>query len=123
MMRLIHLLIVCPLLLLTALSSCDRKANTRLKGQTNTTMTFYGLVVDELGTPLAGVRVEYEVEAYPKDWTFETRGRPNDVSRLSAVTNDQGRFEFVAKGCWLRMVDVALDGYRHFWEMDTSGGK
>jgi hypothetical protein len=86
-------------------------------------MTFYGFVVDELGTPLPGVHVEYEVEAYPKDWTFETRGRPNDASRLSAVSDEQGRFEFVAKGCWLRMVDVARDGYRHFWEMDTAGGQ
>jgi hypothetical protein len=104
--------IVYLLSVLALLSSCDKRPASGLKGQTNTTMTFYGLVVDELGAPLRGVDVEYEVEAYPKDWTFETRGRPYDVSKVKATSDERGRFDILVTGCRLRKTDVVRNGYR-----------
>src|SRR5688500_1748758 len=74
--------------------SCDRGPGSALKGQVNTTVVFHGLTVDQDGRPLPGVRVEYRVEAYPKDWTFETRDRPHDISTVSAVSDAAGRFTF-----------------------------
>lgn len=113
--------ILLPTMLLLAavfLVACDRSSD--LKGQKNTTLTFYGLVVDQDGTPLPETQVQYQVEAYPKDWTFDTRGRPYDVSTVTATSDSQGRFSFRITGCHLRMLSVTRNGYRHLWEQDTS---
>jgi hypothetical protein len=112
------------LLVLTGLgiASCDRDPAGRLKGQTNTTITFYGLAVDQDGNPLAGAEFEYRVEAYPKDWTFETRGRDNDVSTVNATTDARGRFQFTVTGCKLVRRKAACEGYRHLAEEDYHGG-
>ena len=111
--------------LLTALFifACDQAPSSRLKGQTNTKIRFYGLVVDQDGAPLKGATIEYLVEAYPKDWTFETRGRPYDVSSVSATSGHDGTFSFEATGCHLRLQEAERTGYRHLWEQDTSDGK
>lgn len=104
---------------LAMLSACERSS--QLKGQSNTTITFYGLAVDQSGKPLAGVQIRYQVEAYPKDWTFESRGRPYDVSTVVATSDSQGRLSFTVTGCHLRLTEGTRAGYRHFWEQDTSG--
>jgi hypothetical protein len=97
--------------------ACDRDASSELKGQVNTTLTFYGLTVDQDGQPLPGVKVEYQVDAYPKDWTFETRGRPYDTSVVSATSDASGRFQLKVTGCSLRRKSVAAPaGYRHLFE-------
>src|SRR4051812_2851406 len=94
-----------------------------LKGQINATITFHGLTVDQDGNPLGGVTVEYLVNGYPKDWTFDTRGRDHEHSRVSATSDANGRFQFDATGCELiRMKVVAPAGYRHFCEENTGRG-
>jgi hypothetical protein len=98
--------------------ACDRPSG--MKGQRNTTVEFYGMVVDQDGNPLPGATIDYQVEAYPKDWTFETRNRPYDLSKVSAVSDAQGRFVFSATGCMLRLLDARCPRYRHFMELDTS---
>jgi hypothetical protein len=101
------------------IASCDRDPGGGLKGQTNATMTFYGLAVDQDGSPLAGAQFEYRVEAYPKDWTFETRDRDNDVSTVSATTDARGRFQFTVTGCKLIRRKGDRAGYRHLFEEDV----
>jgi hypothetical protein len=102
-------------------SGCDDKPSPALKGQVNTTISFHGLTVDQDGRPLPGVRVEYQVEAYPKDWTFETRGKPYDVMSVAATTGEDGRFNFKVTGRGLRLKRVvAPPGFRHLFEQ--SGG-
>ena len=101
-------------------AGCDRKPSSSLKGQINTPIRFYGIVVDQDGKPLPNVVVEYQVDAYPKDWTYETRGRPYDTSFVSATSGNDGRFQFDATGCILRLKKVELTGYRHLWETNGS---
>ena len=116
---------LAPLLLLLVgfgIASCDRDPAGRLKGQTNTTITFYGLAVDQDGTPLAEAQFEYRVEAYPKDWTFETRGRDNDVSTVNATTDARGRFQFTVTGCKLVRRKADYRNYRHLFEQDLGDG-
>ena len=103
--------------------ACDDARSSSLKGQANTTIRFHGIVVDQDGAPLSGAVIQYQVEAYPKDWTFETRGRPNDVSSVSATSGDDGRFSFDVTGCFLRLQSADRDGFRHLWEQDTSDGR
>src|SRR6185295_17988058 len=63
------------------------------------------------------------LEAYPKDWTFDTRGRLNDMSTVKSTSDTEGRFQFEVTGCLLRMKDISRVGYRHLWEQDTSDGR
>lgn len=107
-------------LLAATLSACAKDPSSELKGQVNTTLTFYGLAVDQDGKPLEGVRIEYDAYAYPKDWTFETRGRPYDVSKVIAVSNAQGQLGFAVTGCFLRLSSATCLGYRNFLELDDS---
>lgn len=100
--------------------ACDRSSPSDLKGQTNTTMTFHGKVIDQDGSPLQGARFEFRVEAYPKDWTFNTRDRDNNVSSASAISDANGLFQFTVTGCRLIRSKAERDGYRHFYEMDSS---
>jgi hypothetical protein len=60
------------------------------------------------------------VDAYPKDWTFETRGRPYDISFVTATSGADGRFEFEATGCVLRLKTAGCAGYRHLYEKNAS---
>src|SRR5438067_10293 len=46
---------------------CNRTPSAALKQQTNATIHFYGVAVDQNGKPLAGATIEYQVDAYPKD--------------------------------------------------------
>ncbi|HYO08355.1 MAG TPA: hypothetical protein VER17_05240 [Tepidisphaeraceae bacterium] len=105
-----------------AVAGCKRSPNSSLKGQVNATITFHGLVVDQDGTPLPGARIEYTVSAYPKDWSFDTRGRPYDVSSFSATSDPQGRFSVPVTGCILRLSSATREGYRHLTDNDTSNG-
>jgi hypothetical protein len=98
------------------LTSCDQKPSAALKGQVNATIRFYGLAVDQDGKPLPGARIEFQVDAYPKDWTFETRGRPYDVSFASGTSDASGRFDFEVAGCILRLKSAEASGYRHLFE-------
>jgi hypothetical protein len=117
LLQALAILAVCA----TGLPGCDDKPATAMKGQVNATVRFYGLAVDQDGNPLPGVRVEYQVDAYPKDWTFETRGRPYDTSVVSVASGHDGRLEFEATGCILRMKKVEKVGYRHLWETNGAG--
>lgn len=108
--------------LLLAVQGCDRGGTPALKGQTNTTVTFYGQAVDQDGQPLPGANFEYRVEAYPKDWTFDTRGRQNDASTVSATSGSDGRFQFTITGCKLVRMKAERDGYRHLFEQDLRDG-
>lgn len=105
-------------LLLTAVS-CDRSKG--LKGQRNAVLTFYGATVDQDGSPLPGASIEYQVDAYPKDWTWNTQARPYVSSQVRAVSDANGRFQFTVTGCILRRLDAAREGYRHFCEEDSGG--
>ena len=89
--------------------ACDRDGSSGLKGQVNTTLTFYGLTVDQDGQPIPGVKVEYQVDAYPKDWTFETRGRPYDTSIVSATSDASGRFQLKRPLNEPPALDIALN--------------
>jgi hypothetical protein len=101
-------------------SGCDNRPSSTLKGQVNTTVAFHGLTIDQDGRPLSGVRVEYEVQAYPKDWTFEKRDRPYDMSKASAVSDAAGRFTLTVTGSVIRRTVLqAPPGYRSFTEEDT----
>ena len=111
------LLNVMSLLAITAVVACDRSSG--LKGQKNTTLEFYGLVVDQDGKPLADAQIQYQVDAYPKDWTFDTRGRPYDTSRVGVTSDARGRFQFAVTGCILRRLKAEKGGYRHFYEEDS----
>lgn len=105
---------LCILLMIAG--SCGRNT-VGLKGQSNATLTFFGSTVDQEGTPLPGVRIEYECEAFPADWTFDKRGEPLVKSVLRAVSDDRGRFSFTADAHTLRRLRVdAPTGYRHFYE-------
>jgi hypothetical protein len=99
--------------------SCDRDSGSRLQGQTNSTITFYGLAVDQDGSPLAGAQFEYRIEAYPKDWTFEKRDRDNDVSMVNATTDARGQFQFTVTGCKLIRRKADHHGYRHLFDEDV----
>lgn len=101
-------------------AGCDRNASNSMKGQANTTITFYGLAVDQDGRPLSGASFQFRVEAYPKDWSFETRGRENDVSMLSAVSDADGRFQFTVTGCKLIRRKAELTGYRELSDKGAS---
>src|SRR5215217_9603050 len=79
--------------------SCNRGRQSGMKGQTNATLTFYGKVVDQDGAPMGGARFEFRVEAYPKDWTFDTRDRDNDASTVTAGSGADGRFQFHVTAC------------------------
>src|SRR5687767_3430493 len=97
-----HGLIYLTFVLLSlSTTSCKPNPTSKLKGQTNATLTFYGKAVDEHGQPLPGVTFDYRVEAFPQDWTFETRGRLNDVSSIHATSGEDGRFQFTVTACRL----------------------
>jgi len=101
-------------------SGCDNRPSSALKGQVNTTVAFHGLTVDQDGRPLPGVRVEYEIQAYPKDWTFETRDRPYDMSKAGALSDAAGRFTLTVTGSVIRRTVLqGPPGYRSFTEEDS----
>jgi hypothetical protein len=112
-------MIAAAIMGLFIVAGCDPGPSSQLKGQTNTTLTFYGLVVDENGSPLSGATIAYQVDAYPEDWTFDTRGRPYDMAEVSATSDERGRFQFTATGCILRRLDAERLGYRHFFDEDV----
>jgi hypothetical protein len=122
--RLMHVSTAGGVMLLLALlgTSCDGGRESALKGQGNTTLTFYGLAVDQDGAPLPGAHFEYRVESYPKDWTFETRGRDNDVTTATAVSDSRGRFQFTVTTCKLIRRRAEREGYRHLFEQDLHDG-
>jgi hypothetical protein len=97
---------------------CKRSPAAHLKGQSNLATTFYAKVVDQDGAPLSGVTFEFRVDAYPKNWTFATRGRPHDVSTVTATSDSQGAIEFELTGCVLSMINAERAGYRLLEELD-----
>jgi len=98
----------------SAYFGCDRDPSTRLlKGQANAAMTFYGMSVDQNGNPLPGVTFEFIIDSIPKDWTFETRGKPNDRITHKAVSGRDGRFKLEVTAHRLFINEAKLPGYRH----------
>jgi hypothetical protein len=88
-----------------------------LRKPLNIQMTFYGLAVDQDGRPMPGVEFTYELQAYPRDWSFATRLQENTRTRLKAVSGPDGRFELEVDGCFLEVRGVKVPaGYRHFFE-------
>jgi hypothetical protein len=120
-MRYISSAVGAVVLLVLIGKACDGGPGSALKGQSNATITFYGLAVDQDGAPLPGAIFEYRLEAYPKDWTFDTRGRPNDASTVTATSDDKGRFQFTVTGCTLQRLKAERQGYRHFCDEDRHG--
>ena len=90
-----------------------------LAGQTNLRMTFYGRAVDEKGRGLAGVEFKFLIEAYPADWSFQTRGRPDERSQVSVVSDANGDFHFDINGKMLRLTAASKAGYRELYELDV----
>lgn len=100
------------LILCLLAKGCEEKpSSSNLQGQTNASLRFYGLAVDQDGRPLAGARIEYQVDAYPKDWTFETRGRPYETTFVSATSGADGKFEFDVVGCIMRLKTSSIADY------------
>lgn len=106
------------ILLAAVVAGCNRSSG--LKGQSNTTLPFYGKVVDQVGKPLAGVAFDFRVESYPNGWTFDTRGRDNDVHHVTATSDAQGGFSFTVSGCQMFRMRAEKQGYRHFEDTDSS---
>lgn len=103
------------LLLLTTIPAgdgCDRPQD-HLAGQKNVRVIFYGLAVDENGRPLEAATFQIISEAFPDDWTFETRGRPHDRKTFQVRSDATGRFEIelVTRGIFIEHAERA--GYRH----------
>ena len=101
---------------------CNRNAPAGLKGQSNMDMVFYGKAVDQDGQPLSGASFEFRVEAFPKDWTYETRARPSDVVTVQAVSDQNGLFQLKLTGHRLTRLKADRDGYRHYFEKDLQDG-
>ena len=97
---------------------CDNNPRRAVKGQTNATVTFYAKALDQEGNPLTGARFEYRLESYPKDWTFDTRGRPKDASNVTLSSGSDGRFERSITGCELILIKAECPGYRHLFDED-----
>src|SRR5215208_2134409 len=95
---------------------CERPSSA-LKGQANAPITFYGLAIDQNGQAIEGVSVSYQVESFPKDWTFEKRGEPLITTAVSGTSDSRGRFEFTANAHTLRRLNVeSPPKYRHLFE-------
>lgn len=105
--------LIMTFLMTTGTISCEQSAPSGLNGQGNASMTFYGIAVDQHGEPLRGARFEFIVEAIPKDWTFETRGKPHVRATISAVSDTDGRFRFDIVAHSLFLQSASLDGFRH----------
>lgn len=123
--RILHWTAIVPLFAVLINGGCKDDPASALKGQDNTQVTFYGLAVDQDGTPLQGVSFEVVVDAIPRDWTFETRGRPHDRTRRMLVTDENGRFSIDATAHLIFIEKAHLPGYRHLfakWSDDTNTG-
>lgn len=106
------ILSILPLLI----SGCDRGATGNMKGQTNSSFIFFGRAVDQDGKPLVGVQFVGEMESFPADWTFESRGKPALHTPVHATSGADGRFEVQLNGYLLRFTDVSCAGFRHFYD-------
>jgi len=100
-----------------ALVLISRASRVPLRGQANGALTFYGRCVDQDGNPLAGVTVSYECESFPSNRSFERRGDPLLISTVSAMSRDDGTFQFTVEGHVLKRKSVSAPaGYRHLFE-------
>ena len=115
------IVVLIGILLLVGQQVLRRVTPFGLKGQTNTTLTFYGKVVDQDGNPLEGAKIEYEVESYPTDWTFSSRARLNNRETVTFTSGADGRFSGRITRCKLFRLSATLDGYRHFGEEYSDG--
>lgn len=120
-MKLAIIVIGCAILLACALLvlRLNRSNIGILKTQQNSYLIFYGLAVDENGKSLVGAVFEIEIEAIPAGWTYETRGKPHERSKITAISGPDGRFQFDIVGHIIRVTRAEREGYRHFYEMDT----
>jgi hypothetical protein len=106
------------LLFFSFFQGCDDIQTTGMKGQRDTTMQFYAKAVDEDGQPLSDVQFEYAAEAYPKDWTFEKRARPKEVSKVSFISSADGTFKGTVSGSNLNLIKAERVGYHHLFDED-----
>ena len=107
------------MILVALISGCSDPAD-KLQGQVNVQLIYYALVVDQDGQPMPDVMFSYRLEAYPRDWTFDTRGRDYEPTFHRAKSDANGRFQLQLDGCILRLQKVSIpEGYRHFFEEDT----
>jgi len=97
----------------------EEQAKSSLNKEINTILMFYGVAVDQDGKALQGARFTIEVEAIPKDWSFDKRGEPHGFSTITATSGSDGRFQIEVTGHILRLKRVERSGYRHFFDLDT----
>jgi len=113
------------MLALILMAGCGNDPAPTLRGQNNARITFYGLAVDQDGTPLPGASFDIVVDAIPKDWSFETRGKPHDRTHRTVVTDADGRFSIEVNAHLIYIENVHLSGYRHLfaqWSDDGNTG-
>lgn len=90
-----------------------------LAGQSNLQLTFYGRAVDENGNGIAGASFSFDIEAYPADWTFQTRGRDYVRSIVVTRSDEHGDFKIDINGCMIRVRSATATGYRELYELDS----
>lgn len=119
MRRINFLFLAASVISMMTFWGCDRGPGSGLKGQSNASLTFYGMVVDESGRPLAGADFEFRIESIPADWTFEKRGNPFDVSTVTAKSGADGRFQVDVTGHMMFLKQARREGYRHLYDLDS----
>ena len=98
------------------LSAADRAAFA-MDRRGNLDTRFYGLVVDQDGKPLSSTNIEVEISAFNENWAYEKERERMTYTPLTVVSDSNGRFEFGARGNYVRIKVVSLGRYR--WLYDT----
>lgn len=105
--------------------SCEKDPASALQGQNNAQLTFFGLAVDQDGNPLQDVSFEIVLDAIPKDWSFDNRGKPHDRTRQTVTSGADGRFSANVTAHMIFVDNAQLPGYRHLfakWSDDGNTG-
>jgi len=114
------LVILLTMVLLNG-TGCKRETSSSLKQQNNAQMTFYGLAVDQNGSPLEGVSFELVIESIPVNWTFETRGNAHDQVSRTVISGLDGKFHIDMFVHVLFVKEATLAGYRHLFAKSGPG--
>lgn len=88
----------------------------------NQNVTFYGLCVDQDGNPIEGVRIEARLTKMRKSMLSVVA---NDsfkyYEELKAMTDMDGRFEFIDEGSYLSLKSIEKEGYMEARGPDSFG--